>query len=334
MNNTRLEFKVGLFVAVGLVLIALLILNFSRGVTLFQRTYQLHIMMPTTGGLKPAADVMLLGVPIGKVETLDFASGGRSVDVSVRVLSKYKISRTSGFHVDALGFLGDQYVDVSPPTAPLESLTNAADFYQDGDIVVLSEMPFNMQEAARSTASLLDEAKLTMKDLDKAITNVNRTVLSGPTLTNFSLALSNFQSLTEIAVQIAQGVQDFIRSNRVSLSSAVTNAHALSSKLNVMADNLDQVILTNRDNFSGTLQNLRDTTASLKQLTRDLEAGKGLAGGLLKDEQMKAELTALVTNANATAAALSTFGSNLNQYGLWHMLWKPKPGERNSPPPP
>jgi phospholipid/cholesterol/gamma-HCH transport system substrate-binding protein len=334
MNNTRLEFKVGLFVAVGLGLVALLILNFSRGVTLFKSTYQLHLLMPTTGGLKSAADVMLLGVPIGKVSDLDFAPNGHSVEVTVRVLSKYKISKTSGFHVDALGFLGDQYIDVSPPTVPLESTTNAADFYQDGDTVVLSELPFNMQEAARSTAGLLDEAKLMMKDLDKAITNVNRTVLSGPTLTNFSLAMSNFQALTEVAVQVAQGVQDFVHSNRVPLSSAVTNARAFSAKLNVIADNFDQVILTNRGNFSETMQNLRDTTASLKQLTTDLEAGKGLAGGLLKDEEMKAELTALLSNANATAAALSTFGSNLNQRGLWRMLWKPKPNERNPAPPP
>jgi hypothetical protein len=173
-----------------------------------------------------------------------------------------------------------------------------------------------------------------IKDLDKAITNVNRTVLSGPTLTNFSLAMSNFQALTEVAVQVAQGLEAFVRSNRVPLSAAVTNARALSAKLNIVAENLDQVILTNRGNFSETMQNLRDSTTSLKQLTADLEAGKGLAGGLLKDEEMKAELTALLSNANATAAALSTFGSNLNQRGIWRMLWKPKPSERNGAPPP
>lgn len=329
MNNARLEFKVGLFVAVGLGLVALLILNFSRGVTLFKRTYELHIMMPSTGGLKPAADVMLLGVPIGKVSNLDFAPNGHSVEVTVRVLSKYKISKTSGFHIDALGFLGDQYIDVSPPTVPLESATNAADFYQDGETVVLSELPFNMQEAARSTASLLDAGKRTMKDLDQAITNINRTVLSGPTLTNLSLAVSNVQSLALIAVEVAQDVKTFLNSNTVSLSSAVTNAQTFTLKLNVIADHLDQIIVTNRGNLADTLQNLRDTTASLKQLTSNLQSGQGLAGGLLKDEEMKTELSALLSNATATAAAFSAFGSNLNQHGLWHMLWKPKDGESN-----
>jgi phospholipid/cholesterol/gamma-HCH transport system substrate-binding protein len=333
MNNTRLEFKVGLFLAIGLALIALLILNFSRGVTLFERTYQLHIMMPTTAGLKPAADVLLFGVPIGKVSSLDLRPGGKSVDVSIRVLSKYKISKDSLFHVDALGFLGDQYIDVSPPSAPAAPATNAAGFYQDGDTVVMGEVPFNMQEAVRSTAGLLEQAKLTMKDLDQAITNVNRSVLSAETLTNLSAALSNFQSVTEIAVQVAQGAVDLIHSNSVPIADAATNIRAFSQKLNLIADDFDQVILSNRPGVAETVRNLRDTTASLKQLAANLQAGQGLAGGLLKDEEMKAQLSSLLSNASAMAAAFSAFGSNLNQRGLWHMLWRPKPGERSPEPP-
>jgi phospholipid/cholesterol/gamma-HCH transport system substrate-binding protein len=330
MNNARLEFKVGLFVAVSLSLIALLILNFSRGLTLFHRTYQLHLMMPSTAGLKPAADVMLFGVPIGKVSSLELGPNGKSVEVTVRVLSKYRISKNSLFHVDALGFLGDQYIDVSPAPSPAGTATDAGVF-QDGDTVVLAETPFNMQEAARSTAGLLEQAKQTMKDLDQAITNVNRSVLSDATLTNFSLALSNFQSLAQIAVQVAQSAQDLLHSNAPPLSAATSNIGVFSQKLNVIADDFDQVILTNRLDVSDTVKNLRDTTASLKQVAAHLQAGHGLAGGLLKDDEMKAEMTALLSNANATAAAFGAFGSNLNQRGLWHMLWTPKSSERSQP---
>jgi phospholipid/cholesterol/gamma-HCH transport system substrate-binding protein len=333
MNQSRLELKVGLFVAAGLALIALLILNFSRGVTLFKSTYELHIMMPTTAGLKPAADVMLFGVPIGKVSNLDFAPGGRSVEVTVRLLSKYKIRRGSVFHIDALGFLGDQYIDVSPPAGTVLIATNASGAYQDGDIVTLGEVPFNMQEAARSTAGLLDQAKLTMRDLDQAITNVNRSVLAQPTLTNFSLALSNIEALTVLAVQIAQSAQDLIRSNSPPISTAASNLSVFSQKLDVIADDFDQVIVTNRSDLSDTVKNLRDTTAALKQIATNLQAGQGIAGGLLKDQEMKAQLSSLLSNANATAAAFSTFGSNLNQRGLWHVLWKPKPPERSAAPP-
>lgn len=331
MNDSRIEFKVGLFVAGGLALVALLILNFSRGTTLFKPTYQLHIIMPTTAGLKQASDVTLFGVPIGKVSDLGIGSDGKSVELTVVLLAKYPIRKDSLFHVDALGFLGDQYIEVSPPAS---TASNTAGFFRDGDTVYIREVPFNMQEAARSTSGLLDQARETMKNFDQAITNVNRTILSNQTMTNFSEALSNFQSLTAIAVKVAQGAAQLLQSNSPPVTEAVTNLRVFSLKLNLMADELDQVILTNRGDVSATAQNLRDTSASFKQLASDLQAGHGLAGGLLKDQEMKAQVTLLLSNANATTAAFGAFGSNLNQRGLWKMLWTPKPAERTAAPAP
>jgi phospholipid/cholesterol/gamma-HCH transport system substrate-binding protein len=328
MNNSRIEFKVGMFVAIGLGFMALLVLNFSRGITLFQPTYHLRIIMPTTAGLKPSADVMLFGVPIGKVSSLELGPDGRSVDVTVRLLTKYKIRKDSSFHVDALGFLGDQYVEVSPPLQNPAATTNAADFFKEGDTVLMGEVPFNMQETARSTTGLLDQAKLTLKDIDQAITNVNRTVLSDQTLGGLTAALSNFQSATELAVQVAQSAVNLVHSNTAPVAEAVTNFRTFSEKLNTTADDLDQIIITNRGGVAETVKNLRDTSASIKQIVTNLEAGQGLAGGILTDPAMKAQLDVLLSNADATASAFAAFGSNLNQRGVWRMLWKPKPAER------
>jgi phospholipid/cholesterol/gamma-HCH transport system substrate-binding protein len=330
--NERIEFKVGAFVAIGLALIALLVLNFSRGITLFKSTYQLRIYMPTTAGLKPAADVMLLGVAIGKVSNLDFAPDGKSVQVTIRLLSKYKIRKDYGFHVDALGFLGDQYIEVSPPPRTALSTGASAEVFRDGDTVTMGEVPFDMQETARSTAGLLDQAKQTMKDLDQAITNVNRTILSDRTLKNFTTALSNFQTVTEVAVKVAQDGEDLIHSNSPPVAQTITNLRAFSEKLNLMADEMDQVIITNRGDVSDAVKNLRDTSASFKQLAAELQAGQGLAGALLKDREMKTQMNLLLSNVNDTATAWAAFGSNLNQRGIWHMLWTPKPAERSPAP--
>jgi uncharacterized phage infection (PIP) family protein YhgE len=109
----------------------------------------------------------------------------------------------------------------------------------------------------------------------------------------------------------------------------VTNLLAFSEKLNLVAADLDALVATNRPGVNETVQNLRDTSASFKQVAADLQAGKGLAGGLLKDQAMKAEAASLISNANALSASLSVFGSNLNQKGIWRMLWKPKHTERN-----
>jgi phospholipid/cholesterol/gamma-HCH transport system substrate-binding protein len=322
MNESRIELKVGFFVAVGLALLALLVLSFSRGTTLFERTYKLTIVLPSAAGLKPTADVMMSGVPIGKTTDLQLAQDGLSVAISVRIVSKYQIRTNAVFHIDALGFLGDQYVAVTPST------NLDAPFWQDGN-VVKGESPFNMQEAVRSVSGLLEQAKVTVIDIDQTIRNIDRTVLSDQSLSNISLALSNAEAVTKSVRLLAQGAEDLLHSNTPAVNSAVTNLLGFSERLKQAAGNLDVLVSSNGPAVDETIRNLRETSVSIKQVAADLEAGKGVIGGLLKDDEMKAQTAMLISNASAMSAAFGTFGSNLNQNGIWRMLWKPKHTERS-----
>jgi len=56
----------------------------------------------------------------------------------------------------------------------------------------------------------------------------------------------------------------------------------------------------------------------------DLQAGKGLAGNLLKNDQLAASV-------QDTAKNLSITSSNLNRLGLWGILWQHKPPRTNAP---
>ena len=325
-KTTRIEWKVGLFVLIGLALGAALMLNFSKGITRFKSTYKLHLIMTTVSGLKPHADVMMSGVPIGNVIDTDLSQDGGAVDITVEILSKYQIRTNANFHIDALGFLGDQYIAISPST------NASAPLLKNGDTVI-GEMPFNLQEAIKSTSGLLETAKLTLKDLDQAITNVNRTILNDQTLTNFGLAVSNFYSLTADAGAMVRQIGGLITTNTEPINGAVRSLHEVSEKLDKMADDLRVIISTNSTEISTAVNNFRDTTASLKQTTDDLQKGKGLAGALLKDEQMKRQMQDLLQNLNSMSANFAVFGSNLNQRGLWSMLRTPKTPPPHTPSP-
>jgi hypothetical protein len=56
----------------------------------------------------------------------------------------------------------------------------------------------------------------------------------------------------------------------------------------------------------------------------DLQAGKGLAGALLKDEQLSVTVSQIANNLSITS-------SNLNRLGLWNILWQHKPPKANPP---
>ena len=62
-----MEIKVGLFVFIGLALLAVLLIQFSKGTSLFRGTYELHLHAANVGGIKPRAAVLLAGVQVGTV---------------------------------------------------------------------------------------------------------------------------------------------------------------------------------------------------------------------------------------------------------------------------
>ncbi|MDB6059764.1 MAG: hypothetical protein JWO95_3608, partial [Verrucomicrobiales bacterium] len=308
------------------VLVAALMLNFSKGITRFKATYKLHLIMTTVSGLKPHADVMMSGVPVGNVIDTELAEDGRAVDITVQILSKYQIRTNANFHIDALGFLGDQYIAVTPST-------NSSAGYLTNGATVIGEEPFNMQEAVKSTSSLLETAKTTLKDLDQAITNVNRTILNEQTLTNFGLAVSNFYNLTADAGTLVRQIGGVISTNTEGINSTVKSLRRVSDKLDKMSDDLHAIITTNSADLAIAVSNFRETSASLKQSADELQNGKGLAGSLLKDEQMKNKMQDLIQNLNSMSANFAIFGSNLNQRGLWSMLRSPKTKPPQAPAP-
>ena len=81
MDKSRLETKVGLFVLVGLVLLAVLLIQFSKGTSLFRGTYELRMQAANVGGLKPRASVLLSGVQIGAVSDIELAPDTKSVTI-------------------------------------------------------------------------------------------------------------------------------------------------------------------------------------------------------------------------------------------------------------
>src|SRR5205823_4607188 len=93
------------------------------------------------------------------------------------------------------------------------------------------------------------------------------------------------------------------------------------------ATGLSGVLSTNTAQISLAIKNIESSTVVLKTLADDLQAGKGPAGTLLKNEQLS-------TNVSQIAYNLSIASSNLNRLGLWGILWAHKSPKTNAHPSP
>src|ERR1700744_4053305 len=114
MEKPRLELKVGLFVAVGIILLAVLMLQFSKGTSSFRGTYMVKLNAVNVGGLKSRAQVLLAGVQVGVVKDIPLASDDKSVTIYLQIYKEYPIYSDARFVIEQAGFLGDQFVSVIP----------------------------------------------------------------------------------------------------------------------------------------------------------------------------------------------------------------------------
>ena len=315
MSQKRLEWKVGLFVVACLLLLGLLVLNFSKGLTFFTPTYTLRLRTSNVGGIKREASVLMAGVPVGTVTGAELSPDGRTVTVFLKILSRYQIRGDAVFTIDSMGFLGDQYVAIMPGRDEAPVLTDNAE--------VVCREPFNLQEVARSALGFIQRIDETAKKLDSALARVEKHALSEETLTNLSATIANFRRVSERSLAAVDEIDQVIQSNTTPVSATVTNLARFSGQLNELAADLRQLLTTNRMDFDAAVKNIESSTEIFKSLLSDLQAGRGLAGSLLKNEELSAGVSQLVSNLTAVS-------SNLNRYGL---LWKPRRTELKPPSP-
>jgi phospholipid/cholesterol/gamma-HCH transport system substrate-binding protein len=318
MDKSRLETKVGLFVFIGLALLAVLLIQFSKGTSIFRGTYELRLHASNVGGLKPRAGVLLSGVQVGGVSDIQLAEDGKSVTILLKIYRSCKIYHDARFVIEQSGFLGDQYVSVIPTS-------NAPPVLQDGADVACQE-PFNLLEVARSASGFLQRIDDTAKKLDASVTDLRRVVLNEQTLTNFTMVVNNMRTFSEQALGTISDVDALIATNGPQVNLAVSNVIFLSQDLISLANSAQGVVTTNGPEISIAIKNIESSTEILKKLADDLQSGKGLAGAALQNEQ-------LATNVQAIAFNLAIASSNLNRLGLWHFLFHHEPLHTNAPSP-
>lgn len=316
MDKSRLEWKVGLFVFVGLALLTVLLVQFSKGTTFLRPTYDILLQAPTVGGLKTRAQVLMSGIQVGTVSGMRLAPDGKSVFITLRVYQQYKIYKDARFTIQQSGFLGDQFVAILPTR-------NEGEVFGPGERAE-AEAPLDLQEVARSAAGLLQHIDAAATNINDALIDARRTILSGRALTNLSATFDNLHLVSERSLTVVDNINALVETNRPAVTHAVSNLLFFSEQANQAASAVRDLLATNSPEISASVSNLESSTATLKSLLEGVQQGRGLAGKLLESEEFSANVSQIVSNLSITT-------SNLNRLGLWGILRKQKPPPTSAP---
>jgi ABC-type transporter Mla subunit MlaD len=239
-HERGLEFKVGIFVFVGCVALAGLVVKFGRLGEGVKTYYQLNVRFLDASGLLKGSDVLLAGARIGRV------SGGPKlvrdspgVIVPLRIYDYVKIPLGSKFTVGSSGLLGDRFVTVTPPKGqPSGYIAKDAsiDGTRESGFDDLTKQGNELVGDVRTTVKKLNEETLSeenMKNLKASMEHLNQaTSALAESSKKLDGVIEQADSAMASAKKAADGLQTAIADTRKVLRSATQGKGLVATLLN------------------------------------------------------------------------------------------------------
>ncbi len=117
-QQTRIELAVGVFVAVGITAIAWLALRTGSGALVGAESYTVTAEFANVGSLNPGSNVLVAGVPVGRVDKVALNPKNFRAVVSLLVEKSVQLPDDSIASVKTAGLIGDKYIAIAPGGAP------------------------------------------------------------------------------------------------------------------------------------------------------------------------------------------------------------------------
>ena len=259
-----MEFKVGIFVFVGLAMLGALLVQFGRLGEGFKTYYPLTVRFTNASGLLKGSDVLLAGARIGKV-----AGGprlvreGAGVAVPLKIFDYVKVPEGTKFTVGSSGLLGDRFVVVTPPSGPAKA-------YLPPNAYIDGTRETGIDDLTREGGALVTDLRGTVQKIDTTVNRLNQETLSSANMENLKSSMEHLNQATGALAESSK-----------KLDGVIGQADSTMASAKKAADNLQNAIA--------------DTRKVLQSATQ----GKGLVATLLNDQQLANDLHALITNLRA-----------------------------------
>jgi len=215
MRKLEMDIKVGFFVTLGvaLVMIAILVLGSAQNLMVRKNTYTVHFS--SVEGLIPGAKVVLGGLQIGLVKSVDLDPQERSLRVALSVDRKSGewIRADSRAEIATQGVLGDKFIAISPgaldqpvipdgaiiPVRPSKDLNQ---FLNKGDQLMISLMSLahgldrmvKTFESGNRSDTFFQGMATTAKNLASVSEKMNRDLELRPTIKNINNILEKINN--------------------------------------------------------------------------------------------------------------------------------------------
>lgn len=166
-TTTGQKLKIGIFTAIGLLILFAAVFLIGSQKNLFSSTYRVHGIFKNVGGLQIGNNVRLAGINVGVVESIEIITD-TSVRVDLTINSKYQkfVKKDAKLSIGTDGFIGDKLITIAPGGA---TTTEAAAPEQQ----LATVPPFDTDKLIAKGSKIIDNLSVLSGDLSEIVAKVN-----------------------------------------------------------------------------------------------------------------------------------------------------------------
>ncbi|HEX4140826.1 MAG TPA: MlaD family protein, partial [Candidatus Methylacidiphilales bacterium] len=203
------EFIAGIFLLIGLGLIAGLIILFGEVPDLFKPSYHVTVKFADASGLLKGSDVFLAGAVIGKVTSdPQYIPDTQEVEVHLKIDKSVVIRQDASYEIGDSGLLGDRFVVVKPVKVE-EGQPDTSPFIQDGDVIQGTQEP-GLSDIMSSSKPLIDRANHIAAQLDDMITRLNTDVLPSTSTDDLKETIQTLRHMVDNGDKMITNANDLL----------------------------------------------------------------------------------------------------------------------------
>ena len=276
-SRTIREGSVGLFILIGLLVFGGVIF-WLRETRFRTGSYLITLAFENAGGLREGAKVRYRGIEVGNIVDINPSSNG--VDIVVEIGEALRIPRDVTIKAARYGLLGETVIDIVPErelTAQAESISPLSDECQESQLIICDRERLEGEAGAElvSTLTRLTELYGSPEFYGNLNSAVENTALAGARVALLSDELSELTEVIKADISKLSATADaFTRTANVTTEQITrlgAQFNTTSNQINLLVTNLNEIIDSNRYNFSETIANVSDISKQLSTFLENLE---------------------------------------------------------------
>ncbi len=304
------EAKVGMFVLVGILILAYFTLKVGK-IEVTEKGYIIYAVFDTVSGLDEKSVVKMAGVPIGNVVSIQLENGKAKVRMSIK--EDVDIPADSTISLASEGLLGEKYIEIIPgeekeefiqPESVLSKSTPGANF--DEFVRKITIMADDIKKVTESLAEALgeEEGKESLKEIVVNLRDSTRVFrdLMDANEKKIGRILDNLDRLSadlgEVSGESKQDMKTLIANLREFSDTLKERTPEIASKIESTMNQVEGFVSENREDIKEAIENIKSASARLDSTLEKIESGEGTIGKLVTDEKAYEDFSSAMDGIN------------------------------------